>query len=81
MLLEAESFVYADSSILFESGDFGTFFESMNNGTLTHFQMSGNTGHTIRYATHQGGSLRVWAYDALVLVFPNFKVWPGKLSV
>lgn len=59
MLLEEETFVYADSSIFFESGDFGALFEPMNNGTLTPFQMSGNTGHTIRYATHQGGSLGV----------------------
>lgn len=69
MLLEAESFIYADSSIFFESGDFVVLFEQMNSGSLTHFQMSGNTGHTIRFATHKGELFEMlWGGELLARV-------------
>lgn len=51
---EFDTFFYLDSSIFFETGDFNAFYEMISNGTLTPFQMSGATGHSIRHATNRG---------------------------
>ena len=51
---EVKTFFYMDSSIFLETGDFSDFWNMINNRTLTPFQMSGYTGHSIRHATHKG---------------------------
>uniref|UniRef100_A0AC34Q5K6 Uncharacterized protein n=1 Tax=Panagrolaimus sp. JU765 TaxID=591449 RepID=A0AC34Q5K6_9BILA len=51
---EFDTFFYLDSSIYFETGDFNAFYEMINNGSLTPFQMSGATGHSMRHATNPG---------------------------
>uniref|UniRef100_A0A7E4UWR7 Nucleotide-diphospho-sugar transferase domain-containing protein n=1 Tax=Panagrellus redivivus TaxID=6233 RepID=A0A7E4UWR7_PANRE len=51
---EFKTFFYLDSSIFFESGDFQAFYDLINNGSITPFQMSGDTGHSIRHATNIG---------------------------
>ncbi|KAE9552731.1 hypothetical protein FO519_004048 [Halicephalobus sp. NKZ332] len=54
LLNEFNTFFYMDSSIYLETGNFTVFWELINNRTLTSFQMSGATGHSIRHATHRG---------------------------
>ena len=52
--MEYETFFYLDSSVFFETNDFGLFFDMIHNGSLAPFQMSGWTGHSIRHATNNG---------------------------
>ena len=51
---EMKTFFYMDSSIFLTTGDFSAYWDMINNRTLTPFQMSGYTGHSIRHATHKG---------------------------
>ncbi|CAD5220616.1 unnamed protein product [Bursaphelenchus okinawaensis] len=49
---EYNNIMYMDSSIFIQTDEFEVFFEMMHEKTLTPIQLSGYTGHGLRYATH-----------------------------
>ncbi|KAI6203645.1 hypothetical protein M3Y94_00580800 [Aphelenchoides besseyi] len=52
MFAEGVDVIYLDSSLYFTSGQWNLFFQSMNDRfRLTPFQLSGDTGHGLKYAT------------------------------
>ncbi|CAD5227329.1 unnamed protein product [Bursaphelenchus xylophilus] len=67
---EYNNIMYMDSSIFIQTNEFEVFFEMMHDKTLTPIQLSGWTGHGLKYATHPG----MYKYIPLDLNVDN-KAW------
>lgn len=52
MFAERDAFIYCDTSIAFNTNDYGLFVRDMNKGLLSDFQFTMGTHHGLKFATH-----------------------------